>query len=69
MRVHRAEHVGSYLRPKEVLDARNKNQNGQLSDAELRTIEDKNISELIQQELKAGMRSISDGEFRREYFQ
>jgi methionine synthase II (cobalamin-independent) len=34
----RAEHVGSFLRPKEVLEARKKNQLGQLSDAELRKV-------------------------------
>ena len=62
--VYRADHVGSFLRPKEVLDARAK---GVTSD-ELRTIEDKHVSSLVPKELENGIRSITDGEFRRAYF-
>ena len=61
----KAEHVGSFLRPKEVLEARAANQSGKLSDAELRKVEDKHIAELVKQQIDNGIYSISDGEYRR----
>ncbi|KAJ3320044.1 hypothetical protein HDU93_003616, partial [Gonapodya sp. JEL0774] len=64
----RHEHIGSFLRPKEVLDAREKNANGTLNDAGLRAIEDVAIKAHVEQLLKAGVKDITDGEFRRQYF-
>lgn len=66
--VYRADHVGSFLRPKAVLDARTSVANGTLSAAELRNIEDAAIAEVAQKQIENGILSITDGEFRRAYF-
>jgi len=64
----KAEHIGSFLRPQAVLDARKSNQEGKLSDAELRKVEDQYVKDVVNEQLKNGLKSISDGEYRREYF-
>lgn len=61
----RADHVGSLLRPKELLDARESNKAGRLSAAELRKIEDQCIAQAVQMQEDIGLNSITDGEFRR----
>ena len=61
--LNRAEHVGSFLRPASVKDARAKGVSG----SELRAVEDEEIAKLVQLQLDNGLRSISDGEFRRLY--
>ncbi|HET9762742.1 MAG TPA: 5-methyltetrahydropteroyltriglutamate--homocysteine S-methyltransferase, partial [Casimicrobiaceae bacterium] len=40
----RADHVGSFLRPPELLVARERHSKGDISDAELRAAEDKAIA-------------------------
>lgn len=64
--VYRADQVGSLLRPAAVLDARRKGDS--LSPAELRTLEDRYIADVVRKQVAAGLRSITDGEFRRAYF-
>jgi 5-methyltetrahydropteroyltriglutamate--homocysteine methyltransferase len=64
----RYDHVGSFLRPKYLLDAREQKANGQLTAQQLREVEDKAIKEIIQFQESVGMKSITDGEFRRTYF-
>ena len=64
----RADHVGSFLRPKELLEARAKRKQGQLSAAELRTAEDEAIRGIIRFQEELGLKGITDGEFRRTYF-
>jgi 5-methyltetrahydropteroyltriglutamate--homocysteine methyltransferase len=64
----RADQVGSLLRPKELLDARGKFQQEEISAEELRRAEDKAISEVIKKEESVGLNSVTDGEFRRTYF-
>lgn len=66
--VYRADHVGSFLRPKAVLAAREKAASGTISAADLRKIEDEHIAEVVSQEISNGIQSITDGEFRRAYF-
>lgn len=66
--VYRADQVGSLLRPKEILAAREKVAAGSLSPAQLRQLEDKYIGEVVRKQLQAGLRSITDGEFRRAFF-
>ncbi|KAL1888364.1 hypothetical protein Cpir12675_006201 [Ceratocystis pirilliformis] len=66
--VYRADHVGSFLRPKEVLAAREQVNAGTLTIEGLRTIEDKHIAELVAKQAKNGIQSITDGEFRRAFF-
>ena len=62
------EHVGSLLRPAAVLDARARRDRGELDDAGLRAVEDAAIAAMIPRLEATGMRSISDGEFRRAFF-
>jgi 5-methyltetrahydropteroyltriglutamate--homocysteine methyltransferase len=65
---YRADHVGSFLRPKELLDARERAQQGAISRAALREAEDKAIREIVRFQEDLGLRGITDGEFRRTYF-
>ena len=43
----RADHVGSFLRPKFLLDARERRAKGEITAAELRAVEDKAIAEIV----------------------
>lgn len=60
--------VGSFLRPAELKEAREKFEAGKISLYELREIENKNIKELVDQEINAGLHIVTDGEFRRSYW-
>jgi 5-methyltetrahydropteroyltriglutamate--homocysteine methyltransferase len=62
---HHAEHVGSLLRQPWLLDARARNRQGRLSDAELREVEDRAAGENIALQREAGIRVFTDGEVRR----
>lgn len=64
----RADHVGSLLRTPEVKENRLKWKKGEISAEELRTIEDAGIAETVKKLEATGMKSITDGEFRRDYF-
>lgn len=64
----KADHVGSFLRPKELLDARNKHQDGELTAAELRAVEDEAIRGVVKFQEDLGLKGITDGEFRRTFF-
>lgn len=65
---YRADQVGSLLRPQELLEARAQFAAGELSPADLRKVEDKHISDAVRKQVQAGLRSITDGEFRRTFF-
>jgi 5-methyltetrahydropteroyltriglutamate--homocysteine methyltransferase len=64
----RYDHVGSFLRPKYLLEAREQRSKGEITPAQLRTVEDKAISEIVNFQQDIGLKSITDGEFRRTYF-
>ena len=64
----RADHVGSFLRPKKLLDARDQNKAGTLSAAALRAVEDDAIRDIVRFQEDLGLRGVTDGEFRRTYF-
>lgn len=64
----RADHVGSLLRTPEVRENRLRWKRGEISAEELRAIEDAAIAETVKKLESTGMRSITDGEFRRDYF-
>jgi 5-methyltetrahydropteroyltriglutamate--homocysteine methyltransferase len=61
----RADHVGSLLRPPRLLDAREDLAKGSITAAELRTIEDEEITKLVQMQRDVGLQSATDGELRR----
>jgi len=64
----RYDHVGSFLRPAYLLEAREKKAKGEITAEALRQVEDKAIAEVIQFQQSVGLKSITDGEFRRTYF-
>jgi 5-methyltetrahydropteroyltriglutamate--homocysteine methyltransferase len=64
----RADHVGSFLRPKYLLDAREQKARGEITPQQLRSVEDRAITEIVQFQQDVGLQSITDGEFRRTYF-
>ncbi len=64
----RADHVGSFLRPQVLLDAREQYQNGSLSRAALREVEDSAIRDIVRLQEDLGLKGITDGEYRRTYF-
>src|SRR5215204_5893859 len=61
----RADHVGSLLRPQNLLDARARHAAGEIDAAELRGIEDEAIAEAVRMQADVGLRTATDGEFRR----
>ncbi len=64
----RADHVGSFLRPKYLLEAREQKAKGEITPEQLRLVEDHAISEIVKFQQDVGLHSITDGEFRRTYF-
>lgn len=64
----RADHVGSFLRPQELLDARERHRKGEISKADLRAVEDRAIRDVVRFQEDLGLQGITDGEFRRTYF-
>ncbi len=61
----RADHVGSLLRPPELLKARDDFAQGQIDADELRGVEDEAIRAAVRMQEDVGLRSATDGEFRR----
>ena len=64
----RADHVGSFLRPQRLAEARDKHAAGELSAEGLREIEDACIREVAAKQEEVGLQGITDGEFRRTFF-
>lgn len=62
------DHVGSFLRPQSIKEARKKVQEGLLSKEELRAIEDQEIKKLVEDQKAVGIKGITDGEFRRGFW-
>ena len=61
----RADHVGSLLRPRELLRAREQFRAGRFDAEQLRALEDEAIREVIELQSAAGLQTVTDGEFRR----
>jgi 5-methyltetrahydropteroyltriglutamate--homocysteine methyltransferase len=61
----RADHVGSLLRPRRLLQARQDFAAGLIGSADLRSIEDQAILDVIRMQEETGLQSATDGEFRR----
>ena len=62
------DHVGSFLRPQYLLEAREQKASGAITAEQLRLVEDKAIAEIVKFQEDVGLKSITDGEFRRTYF-
>jgi 5-methyltetrahydropteroyltriglutamate--homocysteine methyltransferase len=61
----RADHVGSLLRPPHLLKAREQRAVGEIGADELRAVEDAAIRDVVRMQRDVGLRSATDGEFRR----
>ncbi len=61
----RADHVGSLLRPAELLDARTAAAAGRLPEDQLRAIEDRAIAAALRRQRDIGLDVLTDGEMRR----
>jgi 5-methyltetrahydropteroyltriglutamate--homocysteine methyltransferase len=64
----RADHVGSLLRPAALKEARAKFAGGEIDRAALKAVEDREITRVIKKQEEVGLRSITDGEFRRSWW-
>jgi 5-methyltetrahydropteroyltriglutamate--homocysteine methyltransferase len=61
----RADHVGSLLRPKKLLQAREDKKAGKIGAEALRQTEDEAIRDVVKLQEEVGLKSVTDGEFRR----
>jgi 5-methyltetrahydropteroyltriglutamate--homocysteine methyltransferase len=61
----RADHVGSLLRPPNLLSAREEFRQGRLAAEQLKSLEDEAVREVVKLQEDVGLQSITDGEFRR----
>jgi 5-methyltetrahydropteroyltriglutamate--homocysteine methyltransferase len=64
----RFDHVGSFLRPDYLLQARARRARGEIDAAALHQVEDRAIAEIVRFQEDVGMKAITDGEYRRTYF-
>jgi 5-methyltetrahydropteroyltriglutamate--homocysteine methyltransferase len=64
----RADHVGSFLRPAALKEARAKREKGAITAAELKAIEDREIENIVQKQEQLGLQLATDGEFRRSWW-
>jgi 5-methyltetrahydropteroyltriglutamate--homocysteine methyltransferase len=64
----RADHVGSFLRPQRLIEARDARAAGKIDAAALRAVEDEAIAEVARYQQELGLKAITDGEFRRTFF-
>src|SRR5215475_9801566 len=65
---YRAEHVGSLLRPPELLKAREDLEAGRIRVTELRQLEDDLIRKAVAMQEELGLQAVTDGEYRRGVF-
>ena len=60
----RAEHIGSLLRPTDLLAKRKDVDDGRATDKDLTPVEDQAINTIVKQQLDLGFNGVSDGEYR-----
>ncbi|WP_411346950.1 5-methyltetrahydropteroyltriglutamate--homocysteine S-methyltransferase [Paenibacillus sp. WLX2291] len=60
--------VGSFLRPANLKEARTQFQNNEITAEQLRSIEDEEITKLVQKQKEVGLKAVTDGEFRRSWW-
>lgn len=65
---HRAEHVGSLLRPAQLLEVRTQFEEGKCTAEELRAAENEAIAAVLKQQREVGLLTWTDGEMRRYVF-
>src|SRR2546427_4457116 len=64
----RGDHAGSLLWPLRLKEALMRFQNNEITNEQLRALEDEAIREVVRKQESIGLQSITDGEFRRTFF-
>ena len=64
----RADHVGSLLRPESIHEARREFQEGKITAKQLREIETREITRIVDKQIEVGLEAVTDGEFRRRFW-
>ncbi|SDO11335.1 5-methyltetrahydropteroyltriglutamate--homocysteine S-methyltransferase [Alkalicoccus daliensis] len=64
----KGDHVGSFLRPERLKQAREDISEGKISADDLRKVEDEEITKLVEKQKESGLKAVTDGEFRRAYW-
>jgi len=64
----RADHVGSFLRSAPLKQARARHEKGEITPEQLKAVEDREIAALIKKQEAVGLQSITDGEYRRAFW-
>lgn len=64
----RADHVGSLLRPENLLKAREDYKNGNITKEVLRDVENKELQRIVDKQIEVGLELVTDGEFRRSFW-
>ncbi|MFB9758715.1 5-methyltetrahydropteroyltriglutamate--homocysteine S-methyltransferase [Ectobacillus funiculus] len=64
----KADHVGSFLRTAPIKEARTAYANEEIDKEALKAVEDTEIAKLVQKQIEVGLKSITDGEFRRSWW-
>jgi 5-methyltetrahydropteroyltriglutamate--homocysteine methyltransferase len=65
---YRADHVGSLLRPSWLAQMRSQFKQGEIEAQALRDAEDRAVREAVQRQESIGLKSVTDGEFRRDWW-
>ena len=64
----RADHVGSILRTSAIKDARATREKGEITAADLKQVEDREIEKIIRKQEEIGLQLATDGEYRRSWW-
>ncbi|KHE71728.1 5-methyltetrahydropteroyltriglutamate--homocysteine S-methyltransferase [Halobacillus sp. BBL2006] len=64
----KGDHVGSFLRPERLKEARAQRAKGEITDQDLKKIEDEEIYKLVEKQKNAGLKAVTDGDFRRSWW-
>lgn len=64
----RADHVGSLLRPENLLQARKDFKVGAITKEQLKEVETKEIKRIVDKQIEIGLELVTDGEFRRDWW-
>ena len=64
----RADHVGSILRCAAIKDARAKREKGEITAAQLKEVEDREIDKIVRKQEEVGLKLATDGEYRRSWW-
>jgi methionine synthase II (cobalamin-independent) len=64
----RADHVGSILRSEAIKTARAKREKGEITDAQIKEIEDREVEKIVRKQEEVGLKLATDGEYRRSWW-